>query len=259
MWPTPSWARLVHPDLDEDGGVEKLWKQLAHICRLDDGDPLAAWRERMDTLEDVATRLRERRFDALHFEGPGTDLTIGLLPSSRWWTARFSTIEGIEHQANLPSEEVFTSPDPERVEGVVASTKPLLLLGAGLISDLVVRFEGGRAVDIQASQGAEALRTRTAKDPGAARLGEVALVDLESRIGKLGTVFHHTLIDENAASHIALGNGFPFAVEDEADRPRINDSAIHIDFMIGSDEVSVTGVSAEGKRIPVLREGAWQI
>lgn len=259
MWPTPSWAKLVHPDLDPEAGVEKLWEDLAHICRLDEDDPLAAWRTRMDTLGAVAARLGERGFDALHFEGPGTDLTIGLLPSARWWTARFETIDGLEHQANLPSEEMFTSPDPERVDGVVTSTKPLLLSGAGAVRDLVVRFEGGRAVQIDASEGADALRGRTAKDEGAARLGEVALVDGEGRIGKLGTVFNHTLIDENAASHIALGNGFPFAADDEADRARINDSAIHVDFMIGSDEVSVTGMTQEGERVPVLRGGAWQI
>ncbi len=259
MWPTASWARLVHPDLDEEAGVEKLWDALAHMCRLDDGDPIAAWKDRMDTLTAVAERLTERRLDVLHFEGPGTDLTIGLLPSSRWWTARFTTVEGIEHQANLPSEEIFTSPDPERVDGVVTSTKPLLLSGAGAVRDLVVRFERGRAVEIDAGEGAEALRGRAAKDDGAARLGEVALVDSEGRIGKLGTVFQHTLIDENAASHIALGNGFPFAVDDEADRSRINDSAVHIDFMIGSEDVAVTGVTEDGERIPVLQRGAWQI
>ena len=259
MWPTPSWARLVHPDVDDHAGVERLWEDLVHMCRLDESDPLAAWRSRMDTLEAVAARLTERRFDSLHFEGPGTDLTIGLLPSSRWWTARFETIDGLPHQANLPSEETFTSPDPERVEGIVASTKPLLLAGAGAVRDLVIRFEGGRAVQIDAREGADALRSRTQKDEGAARLGEVALVDAEGRIGKLGKVFQHTLIDENAASHIALGNGFPFAVDNEADRSRINDSAIHVDFMIGSEEVSVTGVTNDAERVPVLSGGAWQI
>jgi aminopeptidase len=159
--------------------------------------------------------------------------------------------------ANLPTEEVFATPDPERTEGIVRSTKPLLNNGA-VIRDLVVRFEQGRAVQIDASSGAEVLRGRAAMDDGAARLGEVALVDRESRIGKLDTIFYDTLLDENAASHIALGAGFPFGVGSE-ERERANRSAIHIDFMIGADDVDVTGVTQDGREVPLLRGGAWQI
>jgi aminopeptidase len=165
---------------------------------------------------------------------------------------------GVRHRPNLPSEEVFTAPDPERVDGHVTSTKPLDVSGT-LITGLRVRFEGGRAVAIDADQGAEMLRARSTVDDGAARLGEVALVDGDSRIGALGTVFYETLLDENAASHIALGGGFDFGVDDEADRSRINRSEIHIDFMIGSNDASVTGVTRDGERVPVLRGGAWKL
>lgn len=255
--PTQGWAELVHPDLTPDAAFAKLWEQLVHICRLDETDPAAAWRLRMDALTTAAERMTANRFDALHFEGPGTDLTVGLLPSSNWMSAIFSTVDGIVHLPNLPSEEIFTSPDPERVDGVVAATKPLLL-GDTTISELTVRFEGGRAVGIDAATGADALRVMVQRDEGAARLGEVALVDREGRIGPLDTVFYDTLLDENAASHIALGEGFRFAVGEEH-AERVNGSEIHIDFMIGGPRVDVTGIAADGARTPVLRAGAWQL
>jgi aminopeptidase len=253
--PTLDWAALVRPDAPADEALATLWQEIIHICRLDEPDPVAAWRTRMATLLDASARLTASRFDALHFSGPGTDLTVGLLPSSTWTCASFATADGLAHVANLPSEEVFTTPDPARVEGVVRSTKPLFVNGTA-IEGLVVRFEGGRAVQIDAERGAETLRTMVAQDDGAARLGEVALVDREGRIGPLGTVFYDTLLDENAASHIALGNGYKFAVE-EADQARVNESRIHVDFMIGADDVDVTGVRGDGERVPVLRGGSW--
>ena len=255
--PTQPWAELVFPDDEPDRALERLWEQLEHICRLDESDPVAAWRERQDVLSGVAERLTGHGFDALHFEGPGTDLRVGLLPSSRWISARFETVDGIEHMPNLPSEEIFTTPDPQRVEGTVRSTKPLVA-GGTIIRGLRARFEGGRAVSIEADEGGELLARYAARDEGAARLGEVALVDGEGRIGPLNTVFYDTLIDENAASHIALGSAYAFTV-DETDVDAINRSQIHIDFMIGSPEVDVTGVTADGERVPVLRGGAWQI
>jgi aminopeptidase len=255
--PTAGWAKLVHPDLDPDAALARLWEEIAHILRLDEPDPVAAWVERMEKLEHVARTLDELALDAVRLEGPGTDLTVGLLRSSRWIAARMANRNGVVHAANLPTEEVFTSPDPARVEGTVRATKPLVTAGA-LITGLEVRFEGGRAVDITAEHNADTLRTLAARDEGACRLGEVALVDRESRIGRLGTVFYDTLLDENAASHIALGQGFTFAVaEPEEDRP--NRSEIHIDFMIGSDAVDVTGLGRDGTEVPLLRDGAWQI
>jgi aminopeptidase len=256
--PTPAWAGMVFPDLEPAEALAHLERDLLHVLRLDEDDPIAAWQERADALVGAAERLSGHGFDALHYEGPGTDLTIGLLPASAWRAARFETLEGIEHMPNLPTEEVFTTPDPERTEGTVASTKPLVLVDGTVVRDLVVRFEGGRAVDVQASEGGETLRTILETDDGARRLGECALVDREGRIGALGTIFYDTLLDENAASHIAFGQGFPFVL-DEGQRDRCNQSEIHIDFMIGSDALSVTGITADGARVPVLSEGSWRI
>ena len=256
-YPTEGWARALDSGRDAAGALAALEEAVVHVCRLEEPDPSEAWEARMDALEGAAATMNERRFDALHFEGPGTDLTVGLLPTSTWMAARMRTRDGIAHVANIPSEEIATAPDPQRVEGVVTATKPLEVGGA-LVEGLRVRFEGGRAVEIDADANAEALRGRAAVDEGATRLGEVALVDRESRIGALDTIFMNTLLDENAASHVALGNAYAISAGDE-DRDRINQSAIHIDFMIGSDEVEVTGLTGSGERVPVLRGGAWQI
>jgi aminopeptidase len=255
---TPGWAELVHPELEPAEALERLWEEIAFVCRLYEDDPVGAWMQRLDRLEAVAARLNGLDLDTVRFEGPGTELSIGLFTSSRWLAARVSTVDGIVHAPNIPTEEVFSTPDPERVEGVVSSTKPLFVSGA-LVTGLRVRFEGGRAVEIDADQGAQVLRTLSEHDEGAARLGEVALVDRESRIGRLGTVFYDTLLDENAASHIALGQALDFAVDDEDDRRRVNRSALHIDFMIGSNSMTVTGVRRDGSEVPLLRDGSWQV
>jgi aminopeptidase len=255
--PSPAWASLVFPDLPADEALAALEERILHMLRLDENDPIAAWRARADTLEAAARRLTERGFDALHYEAPGTDLTIGMLPGHRWEAARFKTVDGIEHMPNLPTEEVFTTPDPERADGHVTSSKPLVLADGTVVRDLRVRFEGGRAVQVDAATAQDTMRTITAHDAGAARLGEVALVDDEGRIGKLDTVFYDTLIDENAASHIALGQGFPFLIPEQS-RDRVNESQIHIDFMIGSPEMTVSGITADGDRVPVLVHGKWQ-
>jgi aminopeptidase len=256
--PTPAWAQLVHPELEPAAALQRLWEEVAHVCRLDEPDPVSAWDARINRLVEVASRLQELRLDSLRFEGPGTSLSIGLLPSSHWLCGRLSTVDGIVHVPNLPTEEVFVTPDPERVEGTVRATKPLFV-GGTLITGLRVRFERGRAVEIDADQGAGTLRSLSERDPGAARLGEVALVDRASRIGQLGTVFYDTLLDENAASHIALGQGLGFTIDDEQDVARMNNSEIHVDFMIGSGEVAVTGVTKDAREVPLLRDGSWQI
>lgn len=255
--PTPAWAKLVFPDLDEDAAYAKLWEQILHVCRLDEADPVAAWQERAEKLVAVAGRLTERRFDAVRFVGPGTDLKVGLLPTSKWIAARFETVDGLVHMPNLPSEEIFSTPDPARVDGHVTSTKPLVVAG-NIIRGLKVTFEGGVATQIDADEGADVMRGIVKRDEGAARLGEVALVDAEGRIGPLGTVFYDTLLDENAASHVALGSAYALCV-DEPDVPAINTSAIHIDFMIGSPEVDVFGVTADGDEVPMLIAGAWRV
>jgi aminopeptidase len=256
--PTASWATLVHPRLEPAAALERLWSEVAHICRLDEADPVAAWESRLTELRRVSRVLDGLALDRVRLEGPGTDLTVGLLASSRWQAAKFTTVGGIEHQPNIPTEEVFTTPDPARVDGFVTATKPLFTSGT-TVTGLKVRFEGGRAVQIDADQGAEVVRGMVAIDDGAARLGELALVDREGRIGPLETVFFDTLLDENAASHIALGQGYELAVAEPDDVARVNRSTIHTDFMIGSNDVSVTGVMANGETVPLLRNGSWQI
>ena len=255
--PTREWATLVHGDLDADAAFEKLWEQVEHVCRLDDGDPVASWRARSAEIKRVAEQMNEHRFDGLHFQGDGTDLTVGLLPTSRWLGGGDATVDGIDYMPNLPTEEIFSAPDPERVDGTVRATRPLVDYSA-VIEGLRIRFEGGRAVRIDADKGADTIRALVARDENANRLGEVALVDREGRVGKTGTVFYNTLLDENAASHLAFGDAYEICVAED-ERARVNDSELHIDFMIGDNDVDVTGITRDGERVPVLRGGSWTL
>ncbi len=256
--PHPAWARLVFPELEPEEAYERLWGEIWHVLRLDEDDPKAAWDERVRVLRASAEALNERRFDALELSGPGTELTVGLLPTSHWQAGDFQTRGGIRHLPNLPTEEVFTAPDPARVDGHVTSTRPLVLKDGAIIRGLRARFEGGRAVELEADENGEALKAKLSIDDGSDRLGEVALVDRHGRIGPLGTVFYETLLDENASSHLALGNAYDASAGEE-DRDRLNRSGIHIDFMVGSNELDVTGVTVDGQRVPVLRGGDWQL
>jgi aminopeptidase len=257
-YPNEGWARTVFDEPD----VERLWDAVAHAVRLDADDPVAAWREHLDRLQSRAAALNERRFDHLRYRGPGTDLMIGLHPESAWQAA-LDHSNGIDHVANMPTEEVFTTPDSRRVEGRVRSTLPLQIQG-NIVRDLEIRFEGGRAVQVKAGTGEDVMRTHVATDDGAARLGEVALVDGHSAVGETGLVFYDTLYDENAASHIALGAPILQAVEwagelspEERVEKGVNHSSIHTDFMIGSNELEVDGVTASGEAVPILRNGDW--
>lgn len=259
-YPNEGWATTVLGEPD----VERLWDAVAQAVRLDQPDPVAAWREHIDRLQQRAHSLNERRFDHLRYRGPGTDLTIGLHPDSEWRAALDESI-GIKHVANMPTEEVFTTPDWRRTEGIVRSTLPLQIQG-NIVRDLVVRFEGGHAVEVTAASGEEVMRTHIATDDGAARLGEVALVDGHSAVGNTGLVFYDTLFDENAASHIALGaaivQALPWAHDlapEERVERGVNHSSIHTDFMIGSNELEVDGVTADGEAVPILRNGDWQL
>ena len=256
--PTRAWAELVYPELEPAAAYTKLWEDVAHICRLEADDPSAAWIERSNELKANAQRLTDRRFDALRLHGPGTDLTVGLFPSAHWAAGDLETIDGRRHSPNIPTEEVFGTPDPDRVDGHVSATMPLELSGT-IVRGIRVEFDAGRAVKIEAESGAEAIRSVAARDDGASRLGEIALVDREGRIGPLGRVFYDTLIDENAASHIALGGGYDHPVEEPTEQTRINKSTVHVDFMVGSPELSVDGITHDGEHVPVLRGGAWQI
>ncbi len=255
--PHRSWAKLVYPELADDEAYERLWQELEHVLRLDEPDPNAAWDARMAELKDAADRMASRHFDAIALRGPGTELTIGMLPTHNWWSADFQRADGLRHLPNLPTEEVFTTPDPLRTQGHVTATKPLALRDGTIVRGLRVRFENGVAVEIEADENGAALSTLVDIDEGARHLGELALVDRRGRIGPLGTVFYNTLLDENAASHIALGSGFPFLVDPDV-VPRVNESAQHIDFMIGSPELEVDGITADGERVAVMRDGNWQ-
>lgn len=257
-FPNEGWARTVFGEPD----VERLWQAVATAVRLDEPDPVVAWREHIENLERRAGALNERRFDSLRYLGPGTDLAVGLHPDSVWQAALDESI-GIKHVANMPTEEVFTTPDARRVDGTVRSTYPLQIHGT-VVRGLEVRFEGGRAVEVRADQGEELMQAQVAADDGAAQLGEVALVDGSSRVGKTGLVFYDTLFDENASSHIALGAAILQCVEgaaelspEERHARGINHSSIHTDFMIGSPEVEVSGVTNAGDEVPILRNGVW--
>jgi aminopeptidase len=258
-FPNEGWARTVFGEPD----VERLWEQVAYAVRLDEPDPVAAWRDHMATLSARADRLNDLELDAVRFRGPKTDLTVGLLPESMWFSAAFETSWGREHIPNMPTEEVYTSPDYRRTEGVVRSTMPLAVAGT-IVRDLELRFEGGRVVDVRASAGADVVRGQLATDEGASFLGELALVDGDSRVGQTGVTFFDTLFDENASCHIAYGDAILSAVRgaeglapDELRARGINHSAIHTDFMIGGPEIAVDGLQRDGKEINIIRDNRW--
>jgi aminopeptidase len=257
--PSSGMARRLLGAEDPDA----LWDVYAPILRLDAEDPVAAWREHIAHLRTRAEALNAHRFEALRFRGPGTDLTLGLLRGAIWIAAGFDTSWGREMIANMPTEEVFTTPDNRFAEGIVSATRPFQLIGGPTVEGLRLRFEGGRVVEVEADQGADAVRARLEADDGAVRLGEVALVDGTSPIGRSGHVFNDILFDENATCHIALGNGYSFTVpdlpSDPGDRAErgFNMSSIHQDLMIGGAAVAVDGHDTAGHATPILRDDVW--
>jgi aminopeptidase len=258
-YPNEGWARTVFGEPD----VERLWEAVITATRLDEPDPVAAWQEHIARLRERARMLDERRFQAIRFRGPGTDLHVGLPESHRWLTGAEETVDGVPHLVNVPTEEVFTTPDRRLTEGTVRSTFPLSL-GGTIVRGLEVRFERGKVVEVRAEAGAEAVRQEMATDEGASYLGEVALVDGDSRVRKTGVIFFDTLFDENAACHIAWGQGIQGALEggeemEDAELAALgyNDSVVHTDFMVGGPDVTVTGVENDGVEVLIIEDDTW--
>lgn len=259
--PNPGWARQVLGEPD----VERLWDLVSGVMRLDETDPVAAWRETDTTLAARAQALTELGLDAVRYHGEGTDLTVGLIPGHLWGGGALTTNDGHRFLPNLPTEEVFTTPDRRRADGVIRLTRPLVMPRAGVVVEgLVVRFAGGRVVDVSAASGADVVRSELATDDGSDRLGEVSLVDGTSRVRAAGVVFHDTLYDENAGSHVAWGAGFPFSLPDalgldpdELTARGVNRSAVHTDVVIGGPGVSVDGIRADGSVVPLIADDAW--
>ena len=261
---TPAWARTVFPDLPEADAVGRLWEAIFSASRIDGSDPIGAWDAHNRNLRTRTDALNGHRFAALRFRGPDTDLVVGLADDHEWCGGATTARNGIVCNANIPTEEVFTTPHRARVDGTVASTKPLSYQGT-LIDGIRVRFAEGRIVEATARTGGDVLAKVLETDEGAARLGEVALVPASSPISASGLLFFNTLYDENAASHIALGQAYSKCFrdggsglsEDDLAARGANRSLIHIDWMIGSAAIDVDGLDAEGRGVPVMRAGEW--
>jgi aminopeptidase len=260
---SPRWAARVFPDLPDDIRVERLWETIARMCRLDRADPVAAWTDHIAALAARRDYLNARRYRALKYRGPGTDLSIGLPEGHVWVSARSESRTGISFTANIPTEEVFTMPHREQVDGVVRGTKPLSH-GGSLVEGFSFTFAAGRVTACRADRGEAVLRQVVDTDEGAGRLGEIALVPNSSPISQSGLLFYNTLFDENAASHIALGSAYRFTIdggesmdEDVFARAGGNHSAAHVDFMIGGPHLDIDGIRADGSAEAVMRAGEW--
>jgi aminopeptidase len=252
-FPNEGWARQIFGEPD----LERLWELVAFCTRLDEADPVSAWRDHMARLESRAAKLTELRLDAVHYKGPGTDFTVGLNPNTRWMSALFRTANGIEYVPNMPTEEIFTTPDCRRAEGTIRSSRPLALAGE-VIEGLRLTVKDGKIVDVDADKGAGIVRGQLESDERAAYFGELALVDGTSRVGQTHTTFFDTLYDENATCHIAYGFGIPEVFEGDPGEG-MNISTVHTDFMVGGPELQVDGVTKDGGTVPILREETWQL
>jgi aminopeptidase len=262
-YPTEEWAASVFPDSEKEKAIEKLWENIFYTTRTDREQTVELWANHINELNERARRLNEANFEKLHYKGPGTDLTIGFSPQTKWISAQFTNDKGIPFVPNLPTEEVFTIPEKTSVNGVVSSTKPLNY-GGTLIKDFSLTFNEGKVVDFSAKEGYDTLKNLLETDEGASYLGEVALVPHDSPISNTNIVFNNTLFDENASCHIALGRALSVCVEngkelssDDLRKIGFNESMIHVDFMIGSKELSIDGEKADGTIHAVFRNGDW--
>jgi aminopeptidase len=260
---TPDWAKKVFPELSVEEAQKKLWEAIFKACRIDLPDPVKAWQEHVEKLDKYKNYLNEKRYTALHYKAPGTDLTAGLPEEHVWCGAQETFKNGVTCTVNIPTEEVFTLPHKDKVDGVVTATLPLNLLGV-LIEDFSVTFENGRAVKFSAKKGEADLRKHLEMDENAVRLGEVALVPHSSPINRSGILFYNTLFDENASCHLAFGNAYKTSLKGGDDMSNEdfaakggNKSLIHTDFMIGSAEMDIDGIRADGAREALMRQGEW--
>jgi aminopeptidase len=251
--PNEGWARQIFEEPD----LERLWEAVSYCMRLDEADPVAAWQEHLGRLDLRSAAMNELRPDALHYKGPGTDLTVGLIPGAIWTGGGGTTASGIEFVANMPTEEIFTTPDRDRADGTIRSSRPLVL-SSQIVRGLELTFEDGQIVNADADQGADVVRGELATDEGATRLGELALVTKDSRVGRTGLTFFNTLFDENATCHIAYGLGIVDAFEGEPSA-KMNVSHVHTDFMVGGPELEVDAVLADGSEVPLIRNEEWQL
>ncbi|KRN28334.1 aminopeptidase pepS [Lactobacillus selangorensis] len=257
------WAEKVFPDLSPADAVDKLWEEIFKTCRIDQEDPIQAWRDHDQKLSAKAAELNQAQFDHLHYMAPGTDLTIGLPKNHIWYGASSKNAAGETFMANMPTEEVFTAPDYRRIDGTVVSTKPLSYAGTTL-SGMSFEFKDGKVVKAFADEGNDVLQHLLDTDPGSRSLGECALVPDPSPISQSGITFYNTLFDENASDHLALGAAYAFCVADGTEMNQLqlqeaglNQSQIHVDFMVGSNQMNIDGVTADGTIVPIFRAGDW--
>lgn len=261
--PHPKWAAKVFPKLPPEQQMDAMWETMFKLCRIDQPDPVAAWAKHIKQLQDVSKYMNEKQFDMLHYKGPGTDLKVGLPAGHVWNSAQSDTLSGQTFTPNLPTEEIFTLGDKNRAEGTLKATMPLSY-GGRLVEDFSFVFKGGRVSDVKAKRGEEVLSDVLARDDGAGRVGEIALVPHSSPIAQSGLLFYNTLFDENAASHFALGRAYRFTLKggenmtsEEFAAKGGNESQVHVDFMVGSAQLDIDGIAKDGKAEPVMRQGEW--
>lgn len=262
-YPSVGWAKMMFPELSDDEAVNKLLETILKTVRVDQEDPVKAWEEHDHLLHEKADYLNNKKYKALHYKSEGTDLTIEL-PNGQYWSGASSVnSKGNSFVANMPTEEVFTAPHKNGVNGTVSNTLPLSYSG-NIIDDFTLTFKDGEVVDYKAGVGEEILKSILETDEGSKRLGEVALVPVDSPISNMNTLFYNTLFDENASCHIALGSAYAFCIEGGKDMSAeqlaengLNDSTTHVDFMIGSKDLSIDGILENGEKEPVFRDGNW--